>query len=89
MAKIIIVGSSERKGRFCPQCRKKVPLDNRVEEGVNCPRCGLTRWENFGKYKSLDGVPVPSKENEMRPEDFFETGSLTVTKKKKGKEVKK
>ena len=59
MAKIIIVGSTERKGSFCPQCRRRVPKESRTETGINCPRCGFFRWDEFSKYKSLDGIPVP------------------------------
>jgi ribosomal protein S27AE len=60
MAKIIVVGAVERKVSYCPQCRKKVPDANRLERGIKCPRCGFFSWEEFKKYKSLDGVPIPT-----------------------------
>jgi ribosomal protein S27AE len=92
MAKMIIVGSSERKGSFCPQCRKKVAKANRLENGIHCTRCGFFRWEEFSKYPSLDGIPVPKPKDEIKADDFFETGSLMAAKKKRKqstKEVKK
>lgn len=60
MARIIVVGASERKGSFCPQCRKKA---TKFENGVKCNRCGFFRWAEFLKYKSLDGIPIPKEKD--------------------------
>lgn len=86
MARTIIVGSSERKGSFCPQCRRKVPKGSRLETGVHCPRCGFTSWDGFKKFKSLDAIPVPTPKEEEKAKEFFEEGTLIPKKKK---EVKK
>lgn len=61
MAKVIIVGGFERKGSYCPQCRKRVPSGNRLENGIKCPRCGFIRWEDFKKYPSFIDIPEPTE----------------------------
>jgi len=87
MANVIIVGSSLRKGSFCPQCRKKVPKENRLENGIKCPRCGMFKWAEFLKYKSLDGVPVPDAKlipytNQYNPTDSSKIEEVIGPKKK-------
>jgi len=82
MAKFITVGSTDRKGSFCPQCRRKVPKENRFVSGINCPRCGFFRWEEFAKFKSLDGIPVPTIEDKIEATKFFEEEKKLATKKK-------
>lgn len=81
MAKYIVVGSSERKGSFCPLCRKRVPKEGRLPNGVKCNRCGFTAWEDFKKYKTLDAVPVPDPKNTVDP--------MEVIKPEPKKEVRK
>lgn len=90
MAKIITVGSEVRKSSFCPQCRKRVPKENRTDKGVKCPRCGFFRWAEFDKYPPFAPIPVPTPLDKKESEQFLDklSSKKPLVKKEKVEEPK-
>jgi ribosomal protein L37AE/L43A len=72
MAKTVIVGSSERKVSYCPQCRKPIPKESRTENGVKCPRCGFFNWADFAKYPPFMNIPEPGPEDSAKVNELFD-----------------
>ena len=59
MAKVETVGDANPTGRYCPQCRKRVPDANIREKGIVCSRCGFFKWEEFDNYPPFADIPRP------------------------------
>jgi len=71
MAKVMVVGELFRKNSYCPQCRKRVPDENKRENGIKCPRCGFFRWEDYKKYPSFTSIPEPTEEEAKQASEFI------------------
>ena len=73
MAKTFVVGvgRSMRVNRYCPQCRKEVSQERILSNGVDCPRCGFFRWQDYKLYPKF--IDIPDPEDLMEPENLSKT----------------